>query len=96
MPIQDVHVVTHPMTGEEVLIEHEYGKETRELMLVEIVNHYLKENEHCQFDNSVWIKNGLLLVENYMEIMEIGYLIKDYEKKNNRKPLQIIFLEHDI
>lgn len=94
MQTHDNYFVTNPTTGEDILIKNEYGKEERELMLVEIVNHYLKENEHCQFDNSVWIKNGLLIVENYMEIMEIGYLVKDYKEKNNGKPLHVIFSEN--
>ncbi|HHR6469879.1 TPA: hypothetical protein ACS8CE_003494 [Providencia alcalifaciens] len=71
------------------------NKEMKELKLHNALTHYLSGDGKCDFDNRLWIENDTLFFENYMDIMEIGYLVKDYKQRNNGKQLKIVFQEQD-
>ncbi|WP_162817267.1 hypothetical protein [Morganella morganii] len=82
-------------TGKDILTEDALGKEMREIKLAEMLQIYLSNNESDDLDDSMWIKDDVLVIENYMGILEIGFLIKNHERINKGKTLQVVF-EGDV
>ncbi|MES0612517.1 hypothetical protein ABUJ24_27295 [Klebsiella pneumoniae] len=64
-------------------------------LLRETVQHYFVGVPDTPFDINNWIQDGVLEVEDYMCIEEIGFLIDQYRNKKNGLPLKITFPNGD-